>query len=148
MDVNFWSVPIESQSTVVLPGTYRDQWVHRTTTKFNLRERSHHTMKVSWLNPRTLLSFLAIVLFIFIPGCVFTLFVPGILATIMKDKTPTWIFPAWAIVVLIIAAAVSRKAILERLMARHALKELGLSAKTKIKIVPDRRWDRWAAKLK
>jgi hypothetical protein len=79
---------------------------------------------------------------------VFTFFVPGILASILKDKTPNWILAAWGLVVLILSTALARKGVLDRLMTRHALKERGLAAKTKIAIVPDKSWDRWAAKLK
>ncbi len=88
------------------------------------------------------------VLIFFVLTYMFTFFVPGILASILKDKTPRWILGAWAVVSLIIATLISRKGILERLMTRHALKERGLSASTKIAIVPDERWERWVARLK
>jgi choline-glycine betaine transporter len=148
MDVNFWSVPILSQTTMELPGKSAGQRIQRTTTYFNVRERRHHTLAVRWLNPVTLLKFLGWLLCFFVATYVFTLFVPGILASILKDKTPNWIFAVWGLVALVISTALARKGVLDRLMTRHALKERGLAAKTKIAIVPDKRWDRWAAKLK
>jgi hypothetical protein len=148
MDVNFWSVPIMDETTIELPGPSVSQRIQRTTTFFNLRERRHHTLPVRWINPGVLLKFLGMLLFYFIAVCVFTFFVPAILGSIMKDKTPTWFLAAWALVVLIISTAFSRKELLKKLMTRHALKERGLSANTKVAIIPDGHWDRWAAKLK
>jgi hypothetical protein len=88
------------------------------------------------------------VLIFFVLAYVFTLFVPGILASILKDKTPTWIFAAWGAVSLIISIILSRKGLLERFMTREALKERGLPARTKIALVPDAKWDRWVSRLK
>lgn len=147
MDVNFWSVPIVSQSAIDLPGKY-GQRMQRTTTIYNVGDRRHHTLAVRWLSPGTLLRFLLMVLIFFVLTYIFTFFVPGILAAILKDKTPTWIFGAWAVVSLVIATAISRKGLLERLMTRQALKERGLPMNTKIAIVPDERWERWVARLK
>jgi choline-glycine betaine transporter len=148
MDVNFWSVPILSQMSIELPGKSAGQRIQRTTTYFNVRERRQHTLAVYCLNPVTLLKFLGMLLFFFVAIYVFTIFVPGILASILKDKTPNWILAAWGLVVLIISTALARWGVLDRLMTRQALKERGLAVKTKIAIVPDKRWDRWAAKLK
>ncbi len=147
MVVNFWSVPIRSQSSIDLPGKY-GQTIQRTTTIYDVGARRHHTLAVRWLSPGTLFRFIPMVLIFFVLAYVFTLFVPGILASILKDKTPTWIFAAWGAVSLIISIILSRKGLLERFMTREALNERGLPARTKIALVPDAKWDRWVSRLK
>ena len=147
MDRNFWSVPILSQDAIVLPGKY-GQRIQRTTTIYNVGDRRHHTLAVRWLSPGILLRFVLMVLIFFPLTYMFTFFVPGILLAITKDESLSWVFAAWAVVSLIIATLISRKGLLEKIMTPHALKERGLSANTKIAIVPDGKWDRWAARLK
>ena len=147
MDKNFWSVPILSQDATDLPGKY-GQRMQRTTTIYNVGDRRHHTLAVRWLSPGILLRFVLMVLIFFPLTYMFTFFVPGILLAITKDESLSWVFAAWAVVSLIIATLISRKGLLEKLMTRHALKERGLPANTKIAIVPDGKWDRWAARLK
>lgn len=147
MDKNYWSVLTLSQNAIDLPGKY-GQTIQRTTTIYNVGDRRHHTLAVRWFSPGILLRFVLMVLIFFPLTYMFTLIVPGILGSILKDKTPTWIFAAWAVVSLIISTLISRKGLLEKLLTRHALKERGLPANTKIAIVPDGKWDRWAARLK
>lgn len=147
MDVNFWSVPILHQSAIDLPGKY-GQRMQRTTTIYNVGDRRHHTLAVRWLSPGTLLRFLLMVLIFFVLTYIFTFFVPGIVLAITKDKSLSWVFAVWAVVVLVVVIVMSRLALMDKLMTRQALKERGLSAGTKIVVVLDRNWDRWAAKLK
>jgi hypothetical protein len=147
MDKNYWSVPILSQNAIDLPGKY-GQRIQRTTTIYNVGDRRHHTLAVRWFSPGILLRFVLMVLIFFPLTYMFTFFVPGILLAITKDESLSWVFAAWAVVSLIIATLISRKGLLEKIMTRHALKERGLSANTKIAIVPDGKWDRWAARLK
>lgn len=147
MDVNFWSVPILSHSAIDLPGKY-GQRMQRTTTVYNVGDRRHHTLAVRWLHPGTLLTFFFMVLAYFVLAYMLTFFVPGILLAITKDESLSWVFAVWALVILVLAAVISRHELMKKLMTRHALKERGLSTNTKIAIVPDGRWERWAAKLK
>ncbi len=147
MDLNFWSVPIRSQISIDLPEKY-GRTIQRTTTIYDIGGRRHHTVAVRWLSPGTLLRFIPMVLILFVLVYVFTLFVPGILGSILKDKTPTWIFAAWGAVSLIISIILSRKGLLERFMTREALKERGLPARAKIALVPDAKWDHWVSRLK
>ncbi len=147
MDVNFWSVPIVSQSAIDLPGKY-GQGVRRTTTLYNVGDRRHHKAAVHWLSPGILFKSILIYLFFFVTVYIFTLAVPGIVLAITKDKSLGWLFGAWAGVVAIVAVVLTRSDLIKRVMIRHALKERGLPANAKIAIVPDGRWDRWVAKLR
>lgn len=147
MDKNYWSVPILSQNAIDLQGKY-GQGTRRTTTVYNVGDRRHHTLAVRWLSPGILLRFLLMVLAFFVLTYMFTFFVPGIVLVITKDESLAWVFAVWAVVVLVAVTAMSRLALLERLMTQHALKERGLPRNAKIAIVPNEKWDRWAAKLK
>jgi hypothetical protein len=140
-------VPITDQTSILKrhDGASRTM---ETTTIYNVGERRHHTLKVRWLTPGFLFKFLGMLVFYFIGVCMLTFAAPAILGSIMKDKTPTWLLAAWAMIALLISAALTRKELWKKLMTRQALKERGLAAKAKIAIVPDRHWDGWAAKLK
>ncbi len=147
MDVNFWSVPIVSQSAIDLPGKY-GQRMQRTTTTYNVGDRRHHTLAVRWLSPGILFKSILIYLVFFVTAYIFTLAVPGIVLAITKDKSLGWLFGAWAGVVAIVAVVLTRNELIKKVMIRHGLKERGLPANTKIAIVPDERWERWVARLK
>jgi hypothetical protein len=148
MILRYSSVPILDEMKLELPGRTPGERKVQTTTIYNMRDRRQHVLEIKLCRPAVILKILAFSLLYFAGIYMFTLFVPGGILAITKDKTLGWVFGAWAIPVFIGAIGLSRNNVLNRQMLKHALKERELPASAKIHIVPERQWDRWVAKLR
>jgi hypothetical protein len=148
MILRFWSVPIISESRLDLPGPMPNQRRVQTTTTYDLGGRRLHALEVKVLKPGPVLVILGISLLFFVPLYAVTIFVPGIILAITKNNSLGWLFFVWAVPVLGLAVSAARGEYLTRKRMKFALAERGLTAKAKLQLVTDEKWDRWVAQLK
>ncbi len=149
MILRFWSVPVISETSVLdFKKTTAAQRVYNKTTIYDIRNRQDHTLVINLFGPGAILRMLPFAIFYFVGGCIITLVVPGILATILKDATPSWLFLIWALLVLIIAVIAARSTYLSKRMEQYARTERQLAQNQKIAIIKEKNWNRWLAKMK